>query len=372
MAGWFPVVSITGPRQSGKSTLVKDVFSDYEYVNLEDMDTRTTALEDPVGFIRDRPRHLVIDEAQLVPDLFSMIQVVSDETGAAGQYILSGSQNFLLLKGISQSLAGRMGLLKLMPLTLEEIRTVRPDASLEDFMLRGGYPRLYDVDIPERIYFDGYVSTYLERDVAGYLDVRNVRQFETFMRLVAQTAGGLLNVTRLANDAGISTKTANAWLSILESSYVVFRLPPFYANLRKRLVKTPKVYFHDTGLLCHLLGIRSSAQLAESPLRGAVFENLIVSETLKRHFNAAVSPDVCFYRDSSGKEVDLVDLTDSPELAEVKYSMTYKSAFAKAVEEVAPIVGADDAHRFVIMRRKDHVTVGGVQAVPAEEWLLRR
>lgn len=238
MAGWFPVVSVTGPRQSGKSTLVRKVFSEYDYVNLENIDTREAALADPVGFIRDRPQRLVIDEAQLAPELFNMIQVVSDETGEPGQYILSGSQNFLLLRSITQSLAGRVGLLRLMPLSFAEARAEQGDLGLDDFMRKGGYPRLYDRKIPTRVYYDGYVSTYLERDVAGYLDVRNIRQFETMLRLVAQTAGGLLNITRLAQDASVSSKTAREWLSILESSYIIFLLPPYFANIRKRLVKT--------------------------------------------------------------------------------------------------------------------------------------
>lgn len=371
MAGWFPVVSITGPRQSGKSTLVKEAFSDYAYVNLEDPDTLGQALEDPVGFVRERPRRLVVDEAQLAPELFRMIQVVSDETGEPGQYVLSGSQNFLLLKGIAQSLAGRVGILRLMPLSFAEARTADAGIAVDGFMLRGGYPRLYNVEVPTRMFFDGYVSTYLERDVAGYLDVRNVRQFETFLRLVAQTAGGLVNLTRLAADAGVSVKTARSWMSILESSYITFRLPPFHANLRKRLVKTPKVYFHDTGLLCHLLGIRSPAQLAESPARGAVFENLVVAETLKRRYNAGVVPEACFYRDSSGKEADLVDLTEAPEVAEVKASMTFRGAYARAVDEIADIVGAGPGGRFVVMRREEGARVGDVRVVPAEEWLLR-
>lgn len=373
MAGWFPVVSVTGPRQSGKSTLVRKVFSEYDYVNLENIDTREAALADPVGFIRDRPQRLVIDEAQLAPELFNMIQVVSDETGEPGQYILSGSQNFLLLRSITQSLAGRVGLLRLMPLSFAEARAEQGDLGLDDFMRKGGYPRLYDRKIPTRVYYDGYVSTYLERDVAGYLDVRNIRQFETMLRLVAQTAGGLLNITRLAQDASVSSKTAREWLSILESSYIIFLLPPYFANIRKRLVKTPKLYLNDTGLLCHLLGIRSFEQLRDSPMRGAVFKNLIIAESMKQYLNAGVVPKMYFYRDSRGKEVDLVDLTNAPKLVEIKSSRTFRGTFSATLNELASLVpgGVPKECRYVVMRRDDDIVVGDVQVVSAESWLLR-
>lgn len=373
MAGWFPVVSVTGPRQSGKSTLVRKVFSEYDYVNLENIDTREAALADPVGFIRDRPQRLVINEAQLAPELFNMIQVVSDETGEAGQYILSGSQNFLLLRSITQSLAGRVGLLRLMPLSFAEARAEQGDLGLGDFMRKGGYPRLYDRKIPTRVYYDGYVSTYLERDVAGYLDVRNIRQFETMLRLVAQTTGGLLNITRLAQDASVSSKTAREWLSILESSYIIFLLPPYFANIRKRLIKTPKLYLNDTGLLCHLLGIRSFEQLRDSPMRGAVFENLIIAESMKQYLNAGVVPEMYFYRDSRGKEVDLVDLTNAPKLVEIKSSRTFRGAFSATVNELASLVpgGVPKERRYVVMRRDDDIVVGDAQVVSAESWLLR-
>lgn len=223
---WFPIVSVTGPRQSGKSTLVRTAFPDYEYINLENVDTLAAAQRDPVAFIRERPRKLIIDEAQLVPELFNMLQVVSDEENVAGQYVLSGSQNFLLLKRITQSLAGRVGILRLLPFSVRELHTTDNGWSIDELILRGGYPRLYDAKIPLQLYFDSYLSTYLERDVAGYLDVRNVRSYESTIRLLAQVTGNLLNLTRLANDVGVSTKTVRQWLSMLESSYIVFELPP--------------------------------------------------------------------------------------------------------------------------------------------------
>lgn len=368
---WFPIVSVTGPRQSGKSTLVRTAFPDYEYINLENVDTLAAAQRDPVAFIRERPRKLIIDEAQLVPELFNMLQVVSDEENVAGQYVLSGSQNFLLLKRITQSLAGRVGILRLLPFSVRELHTTDNGWSIDELILRGGYPRLYDAKIPLQLYFDSYLSTYLERDVAGYLDVRNVRSYESTIRLLAQVTGNLLNLTRLANDVGVSTKTVRQWLSMLESSYIVFELPPYFANIRKRLIKTPKIYFYDTGLLCHLLGIRTLEQLRTSEYRGAIFENFVIAETVKRHYNAGRTPEMYFYRDTTGKEVDLIDLTDGAEIVEIKAGMTFKSEFSKLVQEVHGLLNLPNCHCCIVMQREDEITVDGVKVVPVRQWVMR-
>lgn len=368
---WFPIVSVTGPRQSGKSTLVRTTFPDYEYINLENVDTLAAAQRDPVAFIRERPRKLIIDEAQLVPELFNMLQVVSDEENVAGQYVLSGSQNFLLLKRITQSLAGRVGILRLLPFSVRELHTTDNSWSIDELILRGGYPRLYDAKIPLQLYFDSYLSTYLERDVAGYLDVRNVRSYESTIRLLAQVTGNLLNLTRLANDVGVSTKTVRQWLSMLESSYIVFELPPYFANIRKRLIKTPKIYFYDTGLLCHLLGIRTLEQLRTSKYRGAIFENFVIAETVKRHYNAGRTPEMYFYRDTTGKEVDLIDLTDGAEIVEIKAGMTFKSEFSKLVQEVHGLLNLPNCYCCIVMQREDEITVDGVKVVPVRQWVMR-
>jgi len=372
MAGWLPVVSVTGPRQSGKSTLVRNAFADYSYVNLEDVQTRAAAQIDPVGFIASHPAPLVIDEAQLAPDLFSQIQVVSDKTGAPGQYVLSGSQNFLLLKRISQSLAGRVGIVRLLPLSYAEVHESR-DITVDQFMFRGGYPRLYDIDIPEHIFFDGYVSTYVERDVAGYLDVRNVDAFELLLRLCAQNAGSLFNISRLSSDLSVAKDTVRSWLSILESSYVIFRLQPHHANLRKRLTKTPKLYFYDTGLLCYLLRISSVEELLQSPYLGMVFENLVVSETLKRHLNAGKKPELSFYRDDSRIEVDLIDSTDasSIELVEIKSSQTYRSSFSRHLTKVGDMLEIARGNRHVVARVESEFHTSECWVNPVSSWLLR-
>ena len=371
--GWFPVVSITGPRQSGKSTLVRHLFPSYEYYNLDDerdfnqIDGRT------MDFLLEHPHRLVIDEAQRVPDLFNAIQVASDEGGTPGQYILSGSQNFLLLKRIGQSLAGRVGVLKLLPFSYGEALCAKPDLTPDDFMLRGGYPRLYDIDIPANIYFANYVATYIERDVASYIDARSVAAFRTFVTLCALSSGNLVNITRLASDTGITRDTARSWLSLLQASYILFTLPPYHTNARKRLTKTPKLYFYDTGLLCHLLGIGSDVGLRDSPYRGAVFENLIVAETLKRHVNAGAEPSLFFYRDDSKVEVDLIDLTapGKPEFIEIKSAQTYKSQFVRNLHTVGDALGLPLERMGVVTRAQESIVVAGVKVWSAREWLMR-
>ena len=372
-AGWFPVVSVTGPRQSGKSTLVQHVFPDYEYVNLEDEATRNLALADPAGFIRERPARLIIDEAQRVPELFSAIQIASDASGEPGQYVLSGSQNFLLLKRIGQTLAGRVGICRLLPLSYCECIEYGEDLTPNSFMLKGGYPRLHIANIPPSVFFENYLQTYVERDVAGYIDARSMVSFRSLLGLCAQGCGSLLNVSRLSGDLGVARATVDSWLPILESSYVLFRLPPYHANLRKRLTKTPKIYFYDTGLLCHLLGIRTPEQLRDSPARGAVFENLVVAETLKRHLHAGRNPELYFYRDDSKIEVDLVDVTDraAPELVEIKSTTTYKPDLARHLGSVGDALGISEEGQGVVMRSDASHVVNGIKHWAAHEWLMR-
>lgn len=372
MASWFPVVSVTGPRQSGKSTLVRSVFPDYGYLNLEDPQIRRAALEDPVGFIRNRGDHLILDEAQYVPDLFSMIQVVADERGTNGQYVLSGSQNFLMLKSIHQSLAGRVGLLRLLPLSFAEAQKAAAAPSVEEFMFRGGFPRLYDEDVPEQIFFSSYLDTYLHRDVEGSLDVRRLTDFERVLRLCALSSGNLINYTHLSKDAGVDYRTIKDWISILEASYVLFELPPFFSNQIKTLIKTPKLYFYDSGLLCYLLGIRSVQDLLTSPLLGQVFENLIVAETAKRYLNQAQEPRLSFYRDRQGAEVDLVDeaTASRPVLIEIKSGQTYHDRFARHLTTVGERLGVGADGRYVVSRVESGFATPSARVVTARDWLM--
>ncbi len=373
IATWLPIVSVTGPRQSGKSTLVRKIFEGYSYVNLEDAQVRAMANVDPVGFLAAHPAPLIVDEAQLVPELFPQIQAVSDEIGREGNYVLSGSQNFLLLKRISESLAGRVGIVRLLPLSFFEVHAVRK-ISYEQFLFRGGYPRLYNVKIPERVFYDSYVSTYIERDVADYLDVRNISAFRRFLSLCAQNVGSLLNVTRLASDVGIAQDTVRSWLSILESSYIVFRLQPYFTNLRKRITKTPKLYFYDTGLLCYLLGIDSQEQMITSPYYGAIFENFVVEEAAKRYLNSGREPRLFFYRDDSKVEVDLVDATNacSIELLEIKSSQTFRSEFGRHLVRVGDALNIPAKRRIVVSRASGSFSAKDFYAVNIEDWLLRK
>lgn len=369
---WFPIISITGPRQSGKSTLLRNTFPNYEYVNLENPNTRAIAQEDPIGFIQNHSSQLIIDEAQYVPDLFSMVQVLSDERQKTGQYILSGSQNFLLLKQIKQSLAGRVGLLKLLPFSYQELHQSDSTISIEQAMVQGGYPRLYDVGIDTDVYYGDYIETYIERDVAGYLDVRDSTSFKALLRLCAANAGNLINYSNLAKDADISYRTAKSWLSILESSYITFSLMPWSTNIGKRLTKTPKLYFYDTGLLCYLLGIHTPAHLLNHPMLGAIFENFIISETIKKYYNRGKRPELYFYRDDTKQEIDLLDFTnpDNHQLIEIKASQTYHSRFAKTITHIGNVLGIPAEQRIVVYRGAEEMASPTHTLLSASHYVL--
>ncbi len=368
---WYPILSLTGPRQSGKSTLLKSLFPDYEYVNLENPTTRALASEDPIGFLRNKRQHLIIDEAQYVPELFSVVQVLSDERNENGQYILSGSQNFLLLKQIKQSLAGRVSLLKLLPLSYHELSSLDEPPSLDLACLQGGYPRLYDSRINPSIFFGDYLETYIERDISGFMDVRDSRSFRTFLGLCATNAGNLVNFSNLARDTGIAFRTAQSWLSLLESSYITFSLQPWFSNIGKRLTKTPKLYFYDTGLLCYLLGIRTQEQLRTSPFAGAIFENFIVSETLKNYYNRGERPELYFYRDDSKVEVDLLDFTDpaNRRLYEIKTSQTYHSRLARAVISIGDALSIPAQGRIVLYQGDEELQSSTHTVMTANHYL---
>lgn len=371
MAQWFPVISVTGPRQSGKSTLLRDAFPDYDYLNLETHNLRLSAQNDPVGFIDSRPDRLFIDEAQYAPDLFPEIQAAADQRRTMGQYLLSGSQNFLLLNNITESLAGRVGLLQLLPLSFQEASHDNDSLTVDDFMFRGGYPHLYEVDMPAPLYYRSYVATYVQRDAGEVLNIRNLTDFRKFLMLCAHSAGQLVNFTHLASEAGISPRTAKEWLSALAASYIVFLLPPYASNGRKRLTKTPKLYFHDTGLLCHLLGITSTEQLIRHPKRGDVFENLIVEETYKRYCNEGEDPRLYFYRDSNGVEVDLMDCTrpEATLLIEIKSGQTAKDVFCRHLVAVGTDLGVPPERRSVVYRGDEDFRTNAAGFISAHTYL---
>jgi predicted AAA+ superfamily ATPase len=303
----YPIVVITGPRQSGKTTFLKQQFSEYRYVNLENPDTRSFAETDPNGFLKIYDKYVIFDEVQRVPSLFSYIQSIVDDSNIRGQFILSGSQNFHLMQRITQSLAGRVAIFKLLPFDFSELKAAGwfTDKYLE-LILKGAYPAIYDREIPSKVFYSNYIQTYIERDITELVNVHDSKQFRNFLGLCATRAGQLLNLNALANSCGISQPTAKAWLSVLESSYIVFLLQPYYNNFSKRIVKSPKLYFYDTGLLTHLLKIKSVKQ----DQKGMLFENLIISEYYKKNQHLHLDLDLWFWRDSAGHEVDLLVQND--------------------------------------------------------------
>ena len=303
----FPVITVTGPRQSGKTTLLRNLFGDMFYSSLENPETRMFAIQDPKGFLQQYANGGIIDEAQLVPELFSYIQGIVDESGKTGQFILSGSQSFLLHDRISQSLAGRTAIFRLLPFSFRELSQAdQLLPSYEANIFQGFFPRLYDKKIDPPDFYPNYIQTYLERDVRSLQNIHDLNLFVRFLGLCAGRVGQLLDYTSLANDCGISYNTVKAWISVLEASYILFLLQPHHSNFSKRLVKRPKLYFYDTGLCCSLLRIENGSQLTNHYLKGSLFENLILSELLKRRYNQGKASNIYFWRDHRGMEVDLI------------------------------------------------------------------
>jgi hypothetical protein len=331
MAEKFPVVVLTGPRQSGKTTLAKMSFPDYRYVTLENPQQREFATNDPEGFLRVYDKYVIIDEVQNVPVLFSYIQQIVDESKLTGHYILSGSQNFLLIEKISQTLAGRVYLMELLPLSHKEIIHLR-STTVEEELFSGSYPRLHAMDIEPNDFYPGYIKTYVERDVRTILNVQDLKLFRKFISLLAHQAGQLFNASVIAKKLGIDSKTVQRWLSILETGYIAFTLEPWHNNLPKRVIKTPKLYFYDTGLLCSLLGIKDTSTLLASSYKGAIFENYVIIELMKHHKASGTKWNYYFWRDSNQNEIDLlVENGTLLHLIEIKASLTVKSEHITAL-----------------------------------------
>lgn len=309
LARHYPVVTLTGPRQSGKSTLAKSLFPDKPYVTLEDPDVRRFAVDDPRGFLGGYADGAVLDEIQRAPDLPSYLQGMVDADPRPGRFILTGSHQFELMTRVTQSLAGRTAILRLLPFTLAETRRIPGAQSVPDLhktVLTGFYPRIHDFGLDPAQALADYFATYVERDLRQLAAVHDLQRFERFVRLCAGRTGQILNLSSLGNDAGVSHVTARAWLDLLQTSYIIHLLPPWFTNSGKRLIKSPKLYFYDVGLACWLLGLRNPEQVARDPLWGSLFENFIVMEALKDRLNAGESPEMYFYRDSEGNEVDLL------------------------------------------------------------------
>ncbi len=327
----YPVVTLTGPRQSGKTTLCKHVFQNFEYKNLEDPETLLIAQSDPKAFLKTKKEGLIIDEFQRFPKLASYIQVIVDENKSAGQFILSGSQQLELSQTVSQSLAGRTSILKLLPLSYKELYKEKK-VSLEDLLYKGFFPRVHDSKLNPTEAFSSYVSTYVERDIRQISEVHNLRSFNLFLKVCASQIGQTVNFSKISNDLGVSYKTIQSWLSLLEASFLVFTLPSYFKNLKKRVIKSPKIYFYDIGLAAYLLGAKSPEHISVLPNKGSLFENFIVADFYKRSYNAGINPEFYFYRDNSGLEIDLIeDHPEGPNLYEIKMGSTYTSDFSKNI-----------------------------------------
>jgi len=319
----FPVITLTGPRQSGKTTLLKSLYTDIPYVSLEDIDVRNTALSDPRGFLSNYPGGAVLDEVQRTPELFSYIQGVIDRNKKI-HFVLSGSQNFLVLENISQSLAGRAAILKLLPFSISELQHEKlVSETYEQLIFTGMYPAIYDRKIDPEYFYPSYINTYIERDVRMIKNIENLNSFSNFLQLCAGRAGQIVNLNSLATDAGISPNTAKSWLSILEASFIIFFLHPYYENYNKRIIKSPKLYFYDTGLVCSLLGISSANQVKLFHSKGALFENMIITDLIKNRLHNGINPRFYFWQNKTGQEIDLIiDQPEGPVPFEIKSGMT--------------------------------------------------
>jgi len=337
----FPIVTITGPRQSGKTTLAQFVFRNKPYISLEDPDARRMALDDPRAFLNQLPDGGVLDEVQRAPELLSYLQTRVDADGRMGLFLLTGSQQFGLMSGITQSLAGRTAFIELLPFSINELRQAELlSKDLDVLLFTGCYPPLYDRKLSPRTWLAAYVTAYVERDVRQLLKVQDLDSFQRFVRLCAGRSGQILNLSSLANDCGITHNTAKAWISVLEASYILFQLPPHYANFSKRLIKSPKLYFYDTGLVCWLLGIQEASQLAAHPLRGSIFETLILSELVKIRLNRGERATFHFWRDSNGNEVDVIaDVGTKLMPIEIKSGQTLNRDFFTGLERWMDLAG---------------------------------
>lgn len=350
----FKAVALVGPRQSGKTTLARHAFGDKPYVSLENPDTRRFAVEDPRLFLDRFPRGAVLDEAQRAPELFSYLQQILDEDNTRGKFIITGSNNFLLQESISQSLAGRIAYLFLLPFSLSEL-TGRENTSLQDLIFKGLYPPVHDQPVEPDKWYSDYIRTYVERDVRQLKNITDLNVFDRFLRLCAGRTGQLLNMSNLALETGVDSKTIASWIGVLENGFILFRLQPHYTNFNKRIVKMPKLYFYDTGLACALLGIQNARQLDYHHMTGSLFENLIISEMIKTRYNKAKNNNLFFWRDNVGHEIDiLIENAEGLFPIEIKYGQTITPEFFKGllywqkiskIQKGAVVYGGKDVQR---------------------------
>ena len=347
-AKYFSVISVTGPRQSGKSTLLKYLFPNVPKYSLKDVNVREFAEHDPVAFLHQHPSGMFIDEVQKVPQLLEYIQGIVDDNPDC-QFLLTGSSNFELLHSLSESLPGRAGVYELLPMTYHESESTMGEMSLNEFLYSGLYPAICAKKNKARLFYPSYVKTYLERDVRDLLKIKDQMQFMKFMKLCAARVGSVFNASEIAGQLGVDGKTVTSWLSVLQASYLVTLLPPYYENISKRLVKSPKLYFNDPGLACFLLDIESPRQLERDKMRGAIFENYVVMEVIKHRYNRGLLDGVYFYRDSNQNEVDIL-LKEEGEITaiEVKSSMTYHSSFEDSISKLAEWIKTPISNKLIV------------------------
>lgn len=345
---YFPVLCVTGPRQSGKSTLIKHIFNGYRRFTLEDWDVRSMAQNDPLGFLNQTNGGMIIDEVQRVPELLSYIQGIVDDRPER-RFVLSGSSNFLLLKTVSQSLAGRAGVFELLPMSLSEAKEAYAEKTLDEIIYNGCFPAVCAGKNVAKYLYPAYTKTYIDKDLRQLININNLSQFHTFLRLCAARIGSIFNASELAGEVGVASNTINAWVSVLEASYIIMRLQPWSENTRKRLTKSPKLYFCDTGLACHLLDIESPEQLSRDKMRGHLFENLIVMEALKQRYNKGKESNIFFFRDAKGNEIDLL-IREAGELKaiEIKSSQTYAPSFEDVLKKSGSLLTTPVSKRAVV------------------------
>ena len=345
---YFSVISVTGPRQSGKSTLLKHLFPDIPRYSMKDVNVREFAEHDPVAFLHQHPKGMFIDEVQKVPQLLEYIQGIVDDNPDC-RFLLTGSSNFELLHGLCESLPGRAGVYELLPMTYQESKSTMSEKPLDEFLYNGLYPAICAEKNKARLFYPSYVKTYLERDVRDLLKIKDQMQFMKFMKLCAARVGSIFNASELAGQIGVDSKTITNWLSVLQASYLVTLLPPYYENISKRLVKSPKLYFNDPGLACYLLDIESPRQLARDKMRGAIFENYIIMEVIKHRYNRGLLNGVYFYRDSNQNEVDIL-LKEEGEITaiEVKSSMTYHTSFEGDISQLSDWIKTPVVNKIIV------------------------
>lgn len=329
----YPIITILGPRQSGKTTLVRHIFPQKAYVNLEALDIQALAAMDPRGFLEQYPNGAILDEIQRVPDLLSYIQVIVDEVQPKGMFILTGSHQLEFHQAITQSLAGRTAILSLLPMSLKELSKAGIELTVEEALLKGGYPRIFKDDLDPTKAYRNYFQTYIERDLRQLIQVKDLNQFQRFVKVCAGRIGQIFNAESIGNDVGVSSNTIKEWISILEASFVLFRLQPYFENFGKRIIKSPKIYFYDVGLATYLLGIENTEQLSRDPLRGHLIENLVILELMKDRLNKGLDPQLYYFRDTHGHEVDVIFQSGRQLIPiEIKASKTFNKDFLKNIE----------------------------------------